>query len=222
MKLAEVSTNRLFTPDFTDQLMPTTPSSRRRFVTGLAFGAWGGAGAVKLAEKINQGPAPAPPSPAAAKLDHARYMRLAIDQAKLAPSVPFGAVIVDAPTGNVLAVGHNHTKDNPTFHGEMDAINNLAAKQVVTDWSPLVLYTTAEPCAMCQSAVEWAGLGMVVFGTSTPFLTSIGWWQIGLRAEEVIRQTPFRRTALLGGVLAEECNPLFQTEATAAYRKRKT
>jgi tRNA(Arg) A34 adenosine deaminase TadA len=200
----------------------TTPSpSRRQFVENLALGAVGGAGSLELTQRLSAGPGPAAPSPAAAKLDHARYMRLAIEQGKLAPSAPFGAVIVDAPTGNVLAEGHNHTKDNPTFHGEMDAINNLVAKQTVTDWSPLVLYTTAEPCPMCQSAIEWAGIGMVVFGTSVPFLTKIGWWQIGLRAEDIIRQTPFRRTALLGGVLAEECNPLFQTEATAAYRKRK-
>jgi len=73
-----------------------------------------------------------------------------------------------------------------------------------------VLYTTAEPCPVCQSAVEWAGIPWVVYGSSIPFLQGLGWWQIDIRAGEVARRTPFRRTAVLGGVLAKECNALFE------------
>ena len=142
-------------------------------------------------------------------LDHARFMRRAIAQAKLVPQLPFGAVIVHGSTGEVLAEGHNQSLENPTYHGEMVAINNCAAKHPKIDWAPLVLYTTAEPCPMCQSAIAWAGIGMVVYGSSIPFLKSLGWWQIDIRAEEVIRRTPFRRCVLRGGVLEEECNALF-------------
>lgn len=143
-------------------------------------------------------------------LDHVRYMRLAIEEAKKSPKFPFGAVIVDGRTGEVLATGHNRSSQSPTFHGEIDVINRLAASpNRPDDWTPLVLYTTAEPCPMCQSAIEWAGIGAVVFGTSIPFLTEQGWSQIDIRAEEVIRRTPFCRTAVLGGVLEEECNALY-------------
>ena len=100
---------------------------------------------------------------------------------------------------------------SPTFHGEIDTINRLAERDPKVDWTSLVLYTTAEPCPMCQSAVEWAGIPLVVYGSSIPFLKSLGWWQIDIRAEEVVRRTPFRRSAVLGGVLEEECNALFKT-----------
>jgi tRNA(adenine34) deaminase len=53
----------------------------------------------------------------------------------------------------------------------------------------LDLYTTAEPCAMCQSAVEWAGIPIVYYGTSIPYLRKLGWHQIDIRAEEVVRRT---------------------------------
>jgi tRNA(Arg) A34 adenosine deaminase TadA len=134
-------------------------------------------------------------------------MRRAIVQV---PLLPFGAVLVRGATGEVLAEGHNRSAASPTFHGEIDVINRLAADQPRVDWGSLVLYTTAEPCPMCQSAVEWAGIPWVVYGSSIPFLQGLGWWQIDTRAGEVARRTPFRRTAILGGVLAEECNALFE------------
>jgi tRNA(Arg) A34 adenosine deaminase TadA len=137
-------------------------------------------------------------------------MRRAIAQAREVPLLPFGAVLVRTMTGEVLAEGHNRTAASPTFHGEIDVINRLAAGQPGVDWGSLVLYTTAEPCPMCQSAVEWAGIPWVVYGSSIPFLQGLGWWQIDIRAGEVARRTPFRRTAVLGGVLAKECNALFE------------
>lgn len=187
--------------------MSTHSSSRRQFLAGLALGSIAGAGGFWLVQRLAalKSAAVVP----AADLDHARYMLLAIEQAKKVPNVPFGAVIVDVRSGAVLAEGYNRSKENPTFHGEMDAINRLAAQHSAPDWPSLVLYTTAEPCPMCQSAIEWAGIGMVVYGSSIPFLKELGWGQIDIRAEEVIQRTSFRKTALLGGVRAEECNQLF-------------
>jgi tRNA(Arg) A34 adenosine deaminase TadA len=153
------------------------------------------------------------------ELDHSRYMRLAIEQAAKVPPLPFGAVIVHRATGKVLARGHNRSAESPIFHGEIDAIHRLAAKQAGIDWAPLVLYTTAEPCPMCQAAVSWAGIGAVVFGSSIPFLKELGWWQIDIRAEEVARRTPFRRTAVFGGVLEDECNRLFLKAPRLLYRQ---
>jgi tRNA(Arg) A34 adenosine deaminase TadA len=137
-------------------------------------------------------------------------MRRAIAQARGVPHLPFGAVLVRTATGEVLAGGHNRSAASPTFHGEIDVINRLAARQPQVDWGSLVLDTTAEPCPMCQSAVEWAGIPWVVYGSSIPFLQGLGWWQIDIRAAEVARRTPFRRTAVLGGVLAKERNALFE------------
>ncbi len=144
-------------------------------------------------------------------LDHERDMRAAIDAARQVPELPFGAVLVDSRSGEIVARGHNRSGENPTFHGEIDVINRLAARagRGEIDWSALVLYTTAEPCPMCQGAIEWAGIGNVVYGTSIETLQRLGWWQIDIRADEVIRRTPFRETRITGGVLEADCDALF-------------
>jgi tRNA(Arg) A34 adenosine deaminase TadA len=152
-------------------------------------------------------------------LDHERFMRRAIAEAKKVPDLPFGAVLVRGSTGEEVAAGHNRSADSPTFHGEIDAINRCAAVHRAIDWSQLVLYTTAEPCPMCQAAIAWAGIALTVYGSSIPFLQSLNWWQIDIRAEEVLRRTPFRTLSLLGGVLEAECNALFQAVPTGAFRK---
>ena len=138
------------------------------------------------------------------------FMRLAILMAQKVPPYPFGAVIVRRATGDVLAKGYNRSSRNPTWHGEIDVINRCAAKHAPVDWTELDLYTTAEPCPMCQSAIEWAGIATVYFGTSIPFLQQLGFRQIDIRAEEVARRTPFRNTRVIGGILEEECNALFE------------
>lgn len=79
-----------------------------------------------------------------------RYMRRAIELAANVPDLPFAALIVDPETGSVLAEGWNKSSVNPTWHGEIDAINSLATAGTAIEGRSLVLYTTAEPCPMCQ------------------------------------------------------------------------
>jgi len=190
-------------------------SRRRWFLGGLLSGGLGGSLITWMFRRFYNPHLPpaegvATPFP---ELNHATFMRRAIAQAKEVPLLPFGAVLVRGATGDVLAEGHNRSALNPTFHGEIDVINRLAADRPKVDWTSLVLYTTGEPCPMCQSAVEWAGIPLVVYGSSIPFLQTLGWWQIDIRSEEVARRTPFRRTAILGGILEQECNALFEAVA---------
>lgn len=144
-------------------------------------------------------------------LDHEFFMRRAIELALNVPNVPFGALIVNCDTDEILAEGWNKTNINPTWHGEIDAINQLVLRQESLDASKLVLYTTAEPCPMCQAAILWAGIGMVVFGTSIRFLQNNGWHQIDILADEVVRRSPHWSCKLIGGVLEKDCNALFQS-----------
>ena len=150
-------------------------------------------------------------SPAAP--DDEQYMRRAIRLAANVPKYPFAAVLVDQQK-QVVAEGWNRSVHNPTWHGEMDAINKCAASNPKIDWTKLTLYTTAEPCAMCQGAVAWSGISRVVFGSSIPFLKSLNWWAIDIRAEELSRLAAFRQCTVVGGVLEQECNKLFQTALT--------
>src|SRR6185503_15749631 len=138
-----------------------------------------------------------------------RHMKRAIQLAGNVPKYPFAALLVDQK-GVVVAEGWNRSVHNPTLHGEMDAINKCAASHPKIDWTSLTLYTTAEPCAMCQGAVAWAGIGRVVYGSSIPFLKSLNWWAIDIRAEELARLAAFRKCTVVGGVLEEECNKLFR------------
>lgn len=147
-------------------------------------------------------------------MNHDDYMQQAILMAQKVPKFPFGAVIIQQTTGEIIAKGFNRSSENPTYHGEIDAINHCAARHSQIDWTELDLYTTAEPCAMCQSAIAWAGISTVYYGTSIPYLQSLGLRQIDIRAEEVARRTPFRQTKVIGGILERACNALFE----AAYK----
>ena len=144
------------------------------------------------------------------ELDHERYMRRAIGLAGKVPEVPFGAMIVDGDSGKILSEGWNKTSVNPTWHGEIDAINTLASSGVCGKGKDFVLYTTAEPCPMCQGAILWTGIETVVFGTSIRSLQRLGWRQIDILAEEVVRRSPAWKCTLIGGVMEKECDALFE------------
>ena len=148
--------------------------------------------------------------------EHERYMRRAIELTENCPALPFAAVLVHRPTGRVVAEGWNRTDENPTWHGEVDAINRLAASGLAVDPVELALYTTAEPCPMCQAAALFTGIGRVVFGVSIRFLADTGWDQIDIPAAEVVRRSPAFRCEVVGGVLEDECRELFLAVGRAA------
>ena len=146
-------------------------------------------------------------------MNHEDFMRRAIALARNVPQAPFGAIIVRPGMGEVLANGYNQMTKNPVLHGEIDAINNCAKKYPNIDWTTLALYTTAEPCPMCQSAILWAGIANVYYGTSIPYLKTRGWNQIDIRADQVVQKAPFRHCKVTGGILETECNRLFDDAA---------
>lgn len=137
---------------------------------------------------------------------HESYMQHALELAGNNPKYPFGAVIVNAD-GEIIAEGWNRSSINPTWHGEIDAINHLAAARIPE--GPLTLYTTAEPCPMCQSAILWTGISLVVFGTSIETLIAQGWKQIDIPCSEVVSRSDLRPCEIIGGVRKNQCDPLF-------------
>jgi len=136
-------------------------------------------------------------------------MRLAIAAARGNAAYPFGAVIVRAMDRQVLASDVNKGANNPTFHGEIVAINDYVARHGNSGWREAILYTTGEPCPMCMGAMIWAGLGGVVWGTSIETLREVGINQIMIPATTVIGASTFYNGEILGGVLAAETDPLF-------------
>jgi tRNA(adenine34) deaminase len=140
---------------------------------------------------------------------HEQAMRLAIAAARRNPSFPFGAVIVQAADRQIMAAGVNNGSTNPTLHGEIVAINDYVSRHGNKGWEEVILYTTGEPCPMCMSALAWARIGGVVYGTSIETLRQVGIDQILLPATAVISAAPFYRGKILGGVLASETDALF-------------
>lgn len=86
-------------------------------------------------------------------------MSRAVEIARGNSEAPFGCVIVDEDSGEIVAEGLNDAERSPILHGGTAAIINLIETRPRMDCSGLILYTTAEPCLMCS------GIPRVVYGT---------------------------------------------------------
>lgn len=87
---------------------------------------------------------------------------------------PFGAVIVKKK--KVIAKAHNEVlkKNDPTCHAEILAIRR--ASEFLNDFSLVgcEIYTTSYPCPMCFSAILWARIGAMYYGTSPEETEKVG------------------------------------------------
>lgn len=107
-----------------------------------------------------------------------KFMQIAIREAQKGINNnhggPFGSVIVK--DGKVVAKGHNQVVKNndPTLHGEVDAIRKACKKLDTFDLTGCELYTTAEPCPMCLGAILWANISKVYYGCNQSDTDSIG------------------------------------------------
>lgn len=100
-------------------------------------------------------------------LDHTHFMDIAIAESRRAEAAgnsPVGSIIVR--DGEVIGVGQNRvTSDqDPTAHGEVDAIRDACRKLGTTDLSGAYCYTSMEPCPMCCWAIKAANLAGMVIG----------------------------------------------------------
>ena len=107
-----------------------------------------------------------------------KFMSQAIKEAEKGISLnhggPFGSVIVK--NGKIIGKGHNHVVSNndPTCHGEIDAIRKTCKKLKTFDLSGCDIYTTGEPCPMCLSACLWANINHIYFGCTIKDNDNIG------------------------------------------------
>lgn len=95
---------------------------------------------------------------------------------------PFGAVVVN--NGKIIGRGHNEVIKNndPTCHGEIQAIRDACKKLGTYDLTGCELYTSAMPCPMCLGAIVWANIKVVYYGNSAYDAA-----QIGFRDEFIYR-----------------------------------
>lgn len=87
---------------------------------------------------------------------------------------PFGAVIMK--NEQVIAVASNtvlRDKD-ATAHAEINAIREASRVLGTENLSGCVLYATGYPCPMCLSAIMWANIREVYYGTNLEDAEKIG------------------------------------------------
>lgn len=140
-------------------------------------------------------------------------MIMAIDEAARGMSSgdggPFGVVI--AREGEVIARAHNTVlKDNnATHHAEILAISEASSKLKAFDLSGCTIYTTTEPCPMCFSAIHWARIDKIVYGTEISDVKALGFNELTISAQEM-KERSGSRLNIISGFMLEECQELLK------------
>lgn len=134
-------------------------------------------------------------------------MREAVAEARQA-YYAFGAVLLDVATGQTVYRAHNTgATGDPTAHAEVNVLRGAGLAGL--DLTRTVLVTSAESCPMCAAAEVWANVAGVVYGSSIADLIAWGWRQIDLPSADVLARSMFNNIPLVGPVLTDETDPLY-------------
>ncbi|MGA2539389.1 MAG: nucleoside deaminase, partial [Terracidiphilus sp.] len=79
---------------------------------------------------------------------------------------PFAAVVVRE--GKIVGEGVNTVtaSNDPTAHGEVNAIRAACMALGIFSLAGCELYTSCQPCPMCLAACYWARLDAIYYGAS--------------------------------------------------------
>jgi tRNA(Arg) A34 adenosine deaminase TadA len=121
---------------------------------------------------------------------------------------PFAAVIVC--NGKIVGEGANSVTatNDPTAHGEVNAIRAAAKALGTFALHGCELYTSCEPCPMCLSACYWARLDAVYYGAGAADAARAGFDDAFLYDE--LRKTAPERQLRLMQLLGDEAWASFQ------------
>jgi len=138
------------------------------------------------------------------------YMERALEAAAAAAArgeVPVGAVVVDAGTGEILAVAGNRVEEqnDPSAHAELLAIREACAKVGEPRLPFCDLYVTLEPCPMCATGISFARIRRLFFGAYDP---KGGGVEHGPRVYEL--PTCHHRPEVVGGIREEACGGILK------------
>jgi len=136
-----------------------------------------------------------------------RAIALATENAVQGNGGPFGAVIVR--DGEIVGEGANSVTatNDPTAHGEVNAIRAACKALGVFALAGCELYTSCEPCPMCLTAAYWARIGAIYYGSSAADAARAGFDDAFLYGE-------LRKDANLRQVRSQQ---LLGSEAWAAF-----
>ncbi|MDR0347813.1 MAG: tRNA adenosine(34) deaminase TadA [Coriobacteriales bacterium] len=136
----------------------------------------------------------------------AMFMRLAIEQARVAASigeVPIGAVVVCE--NEVVATGYNRREidTDPSAHAEFTAL--VEASRRLGRWrlTGCTVYVTLEPCLMCAGLMQLSRVDRCVFGAFDPKGGALGTLYEIHRDERLNH-----RFEVSAGICEQECSAL--------------
>ena len=149
------------------------------------------------------------------------FMRLAIKEArkniKSMEGGPFGACIVK--NGRVLAVARNTVlKSDASAHAEINAIRMASRKLKDFDLSGCTIYSTTEPCPMCCSAIHWANIEKVVYGTKISDACKIGFNELSISCKKMKKEGR-SKVKLSNSCLRKECLKLLKDWAVLKNKR---
>lgn len=112
------------------------------------------------------------------------YLRRCVDLARSALEAgnpPFGSLLVNA-TGEILQEDHNRTvtEGDVTLHPELSLAKWAEKNLPLSERASATVYTSGEHCPMCAAAHAYAGLGRIVYASSSAQLNK---WQTELGVE---------------------------------------
>lgn len=120
---------------------------------------------------------------------------------------PFGACIVK--DGAVVAVARNTVlKGDATAHAEVNAIRKACRNLATHDLSGCIIYSTTEPCPMCFSAIHWARIGTIVYGTAIADAKKSGFHELEI-SNRKLKTLGRSGVRLIRGFMRRECLELF-------------
>jgi len=96
-----------------------------------------------------------------------RALDLAAEAEKSGRGNAYGAVIVQED--KIIGQGTNaiYAQNDPTAHGEVEAIKDACRRTGSNDLSGAVIYTSGgSPCPMCETAAYWGNIERVYTGRS--------------------------------------------------------
>lgn len=101
-------------------------------------------------------------------------INLAMNGVKNKEGGPFGAIVVK--DNKIVGYGNNKVliDNDPTSHAEVVAIRDACKNLSTYDLKGCIIYSTSEPCPMCMSAIIWANIKEVYYGTNRKEVDKIG------------------------------------------------
>ncbi|MFF3541006.1 nucleoside deaminase [Streptomyces platensis] len=147
-----------------------------------------------------------------------RYLRRCVElatEALEAGDEPFGSVLV-AGDGSVLAEDRNRVASGDlTRHPEFELARWAAAHLSPEERAAATVYTSGEHCPMCAAAHGWAGLGRIVYVSSSGQLTA---WLGELEVSAPpVRPLPVRE--VVPGLVVEGPVPGLAEQVRALHRR---